>query len=170
MARTGHRLVFEQEQPAQVLLSAADRSGMVGSAFFTALDPSPRLQGSRDPLGVQPVWSALGRPLIGNLTLTSSDAASFRTLLVGYLLGERKAEPCGKRVRLPFAGSSWRPPAGSPPTRCRRSAHYGSEPGWPTRRTTCCPPAGARSWPTTVPAALLSWMTKDCPGSGIFHG
>ncbi len=65
MARTGHRLVFEQEQPAQVLLSAADRSGMVGSAFFTALDPSQRLQGSRDPLGVQAVWSALGRPLLG---------------------------------------------------------------------------------------------------------
>ncbi len=36
--------------------------------FFTALDPDSRIKGSRDPLGFEVIWTALGREIIGNLT------------------------------------------------------------------------------------------------------
>ncbi|MGC5332866.1 hypothetical protein [Micromonospora sp. DT62] len=56
--------------------------------FLTELDPRARIKGSRDGLGAQPVWSAMGRPLIGNLTTVTRDLAGFITLLVGLRLAE----------------------------------------------------------------------------------
>jgi hypothetical protein len=57
--------------------------------FLTELDPRLAVRGSRDPLAAQAVWSTLGRRLVGNLTLSSAEAAGFRTLMLGYLLAER---------------------------------------------------------------------------------
>jgi hypothetical protein len=56
--------------------------------FLTDLDPRARVKGSRDGLGAQAVWSARGRPLIGNLTTVTDSLAGFTTLLVGLRLAE----------------------------------------------------------------------------------
>lgn len=67
--------------------------------FFTEMDPRLQVRGSRDALGGQAVWATIGRQLIGNLTLSSNDAAGFRTLLIGYgLAGETK--DMDERVRV----------------------------------------------------------------------
>lgn len=56
--------------------------------FLTDLDPRARVKGSRDGLGAQAVWSATGRPLIGNLTTVTDSLPDFTTLLVGLRLAE----------------------------------------------------------------------------------
>ncbi|MDW3846330.1 hypothetical protein NMK34_06885 [Micromonospora sp. BRA006-A] len=56
--------------------------------FLTDLDPRARVKGSRDGLGAQAVWSATGRPLIGNLTTVTDSLPGFTTLLVGLRLAE----------------------------------------------------------------------------------
>ncbi|MET7863689.1 hypothetical protein [Micromonospora taraxaci] len=56
--------------------------------FLTDLDPRARVKGSRDGLGAQAVWSATGRPLIGNLTTVTDSLSGFTTLLVGLRLAE----------------------------------------------------------------------------------
>ncbi len=50
--------------------------------FLTALAPDERIQGSRDPLGLLPIWSRLGRRLIGNVTTVSGDLRGWTSLLV----------------------------------------------------------------------------------------
>jgi hypothetical protein len=60
--------------------------------FFTALDSRAEVKGSRDPLGLVPVWSRLGRRFVGNLTTVSSSARGFTTLLIGYYLAEMVAD------------------------------------------------------------------------------
>ncbi|MGK5441429.1 hypothetical protein ACSNN7_06315 [Micromonospora sp. URMC 105] len=56
--------------------------------FLTDLDSRARVKGSRDGLGAQAVWSATGRPLIGNLTTVTDSLPGFTTLLVGLRLAE----------------------------------------------------------------------------------
>ncbi len=56
---------------------------MTQSPFLTALDPRRVVEGSRDPLGMQPMWSALGRQLVGNLTTVATSVRGFTTLLLG---------------------------------------------------------------------------------------
>lgn len=57
--------------------------------FLTLEDPRARVKGSRDPLGVQPVWSAFGRHIIGNLTTVTDSLRGFTVLLLGRYFGER---------------------------------------------------------------------------------
>jgi hypothetical protein len=61
--------------------------------FLTAAD-TERLQirGSRDPLGLIPVWGFFGRQVIRNLTTASNSVRGFTTLLIGLHLAERVAE------------------------------------------------------------------------------
>ena len=54
--------------------------------FFTLLDDSSRPLGSRDPLGIEYVWSAVGRELVGNLTTITSHLDNFVFSLLGYYL------------------------------------------------------------------------------------
>lgn len=54
--------------------------------FFTLLDDSTRPLGSRDPLGVEYVWSTVGRELVGNLTTITSHLDNFVFSLLGYHL------------------------------------------------------------------------------------
>ena len=51
--------------------------------FLTLEDPNARITGSRDPLGVQPLWSAFGRHVVTNLTTVSTSVRGFTTLLLG---------------------------------------------------------------------------------------
>lgn len=57
--------------------------------FLTLEDPRARVKGSRDPLGVQPVWSAFGRHIIANLTTVTDSLRGFTVLLLGRYFGER---------------------------------------------------------------------------------
>jgi len=72
---------------------------VVTTPFLTEIDPRLAIRGSRDALGSQAVWGALGRMLVGNLTLSSSDVAGFRTLLIGYGL-PRDDAAMPERLRL----------------------------------------------------------------------
>ena len=56
--------------------------------FLTLEDPRAKIQGSRDPLGVQPVWSGFGRHLVTNLTTVSNSVRGFTVLLLGRYFGE----------------------------------------------------------------------------------
>lgn len=56
------------------------------SFFFTILDDSLRPQGSRDPLGIEYLWSSVGRRLVGNLTTITTNLDNFVVALVGFHL------------------------------------------------------------------------------------
>ena len=59
--------------------------------FFTLLDDSLRPKGSRDPLGIEMVWSQVGRQLVGNLTTVTGHLDNFVLALLGFRLAQ--AEP-----------------------------------------------------------------------------
>jgi hypothetical protein len=56
--------------------------------FFTSLDPRAAVKGSRDPLGLQPIWSHFGRKVIGNLTTVTGSLRNFTTLILGLYLAD----------------------------------------------------------------------------------
>ncbi|CAB3963562.1 MULTISPECIES: hypothetical protein [Burkholderia] len=56
------------------------------SFFFTEFDDSMRPRGSRDPLGIEHLWSAIGRKLVGNLTTVTRHLDNFIVTLVGFRL------------------------------------------------------------------------------------
>ena len=60
--------------------------------FLTDIDPNIDVKGSRDPLGFQSVWSALGRRFVAHLTTVTSSMRGFCTLLLGLELAERALE------------------------------------------------------------------------------
>ena len=41
---------------------------MLTVPFLTDLDPQAAIKGSRSPLDIQPIWTRLGRHVVGNLT------------------------------------------------------------------------------------------------------
>lgn len=67
--------------------------------FFTLLDDSLRPRGSRDPLGIELLWSGVGRRLVGNLTTVTTHLDNFILALVGFhLCGEEgQAAPAWPR-------------------------------------------------------------------------
>lgn len=56
--------------------------------FLTLEDPNASIRGSRDPLGMQPIWSTFGRDVVTNLTTQSSSVRGFTTLLLGRYFGQ----------------------------------------------------------------------------------
>jgi hypothetical protein len=60
--------------------------------FLTLEDPNARIHGSRDPLGVQPVWASFGRYVVTNLTTVTTSIRGFTVLLLGRLLAEKMIE------------------------------------------------------------------------------
>jgi hypothetical protein len=65
---------------------------MLTQPFLTELDSRAAVKGSRDPLGVQSIWSRFGRHVVGNLTTVSNSVRDFTVLLLGYYFAERVAE------------------------------------------------------------------------------
>ena len=55
--------------------------------FLTLEDPNARLKGSRDPLGIQPIWAAFGRRVVSNLTTQTNSIRGFTILLLGRYFG-----------------------------------------------------------------------------------
>jgi hypothetical protein len=60
--------------------------------FLTDIDSRAAVKGSRDPLGIQSIWTRFGRHVVGNLTTVSTSLRDFTTLLLGYYFVERIGE------------------------------------------------------------------------------
>jgi hypothetical protein len=73
---------------------------MQATPFLTQLDSRAAIKGSRDPLGVQALWSRFGRHLVGNLTTVSNSVRDFTVLLLGYYFAERVADEGGTQGDL----------------------------------------------------------------------
>jgi len=65
---------------------------MLTTPFLSELDSRAAVKGSRDPLGVQSIWSRFGRRVVGNLTTVSSSVRDFTVMMLGYYFAERVAE------------------------------------------------------------------------------
>lgn len=68
---------------------------MLTTPFLTQLDSRAAIKGSRDPLGVQAIWSRFGRRVVGNLTTVSTSVRDFNVLILGYYFAERVADEGG---------------------------------------------------------------------------
>ncbi len=68
---------------------------MLSTPFLTQIDSRAAIKGSRDPLGVQSIWSRLGRQVVANLTTVSNSVPDFTVLLLGYYFAERVADDGG---------------------------------------------------------------------------
>lgn len=69
--------------------------------FLTDADERATVKGSRDPLGIQPIWTRFGRHVVGNLTTVSNSVRDFTTLLLGFWFAERIAESGAPGEELP---------------------------------------------------------------------
>ena len=61
-------------------------------AFLTLEDPNAKVKGSRDALGILPIWSGFARHVVTNLTTQTSSARGFTILLLGRYFAERLVE------------------------------------------------------------------------------
>lgn len=73
---------------------------MLIGPFLTDLDQRAAIKGSRDPLGIQQIWTRLGRTVIGNLTTVSTSVTDFTVLLLGYYFAERLSDDLGPGSEL----------------------------------------------------------------------
>jgi hypothetical protein len=68
--------------------------------FLTDIDSRAAVKGSRDPLGIQQIWTRLGRHVVGNLTTVSNSVRDFTTLMLGYYFTEQLAGELGPGSEL----------------------------------------------------------------------
>lgn len=72
--------------------------------FFTDIDPRAAVKGSRDPLGLVPIWGRIGRHLVGNLSTVSNSLRGFTTLLLAHsfaeIIEERKGRTSESKLAL----------------------------------------------------------------------
>lgn len=73
---------------------------MRATPFLTDLDTRAAVKGSRDPLGIQSIWTRLGRHVVGNLTTVSSTVRDYTTLLLGYWFAHQLSEELGPGSEL----------------------------------------------------------------------
>ena len=73
---------------------------MISLPFLTKLDSRAAIKGSRDPLGIQPLWTRLGRDIVGNLTTVSNSVTDFSVLLLGFHFVETVAATRGSEYDL----------------------------------------------------------------------
>ena len=62
---------------------------VIHTPFLTLLDPNAKIKGSRDPLGLQILWTRLGRQVVSNLTTVTTSLRGFSVLLLGLYYAER---------------------------------------------------------------------------------
>lgn len=70
--------------------------------FLTDVDPRGAVKGSRDPLGMVPIWSHFGRFVVGNLTTASTSLRDFTISALGFTLIERLLESGHDESELPI--------------------------------------------------------------------
>ena len=78
-----------------VQVQTEDQAIKLSSPFLTDLDSRAAIKGSRDPLGVQSIWTRMGRQVVGNLTTVSTSVRDFTVTMLGYYFAERVAEETG---------------------------------------------------------------------------
>ncbi|HKR38384.1 MAG TPA: hypothetical protein VJU59_01695 [Paraburkholderia sp.] len=61
--------------------------------FFTALDENCRPKGSRDPLGLEQIWSQVARQFVGNLTTVTRNLDNFIVALTGFAVAAQTGVP-----------------------------------------------------------------------------
>ncbi|MGA2820041.1 MAG: hypothetical protein ABSF61_05225 [Anaerolineales bacterium] len=64
--------------------------------FLTLLDPRAKIRGSRDPLGLQPLWTFLGRQIVQNLTTVTVSLRGFTTFLLGMCFAQTEVDDRGR--------------------------------------------------------------------------
>lgn len=69
---------------------------LLARPFLTDIDHRAQVKGSRDPLGIQPIWVRVGRHVVGNLTTQSTSLRDFTVLLIGVYLFEQFREAVGR--------------------------------------------------------------------------
>jgi hypothetical protein len=79
---------------------------MLTVPFLTDLDSRAAVKGSRDPLGIQTIWTRFGRHVVGNLTTVTTSVRDFTVLLLGYYFAERLSE-AGSRENTLDAFLKW---------------------------------------------------------------
>lgn len=73
---------------------------MTSRPFLTDLDARAAIKGSRDPLGLVPIWARLGRQVVGNLSTVSSSARDFKVSMLGFWFVERTLDAGSKESDL----------------------------------------------------------------------
>lgn len=73
---------------------------MLTIPFLTDLDSRAAVKGSRDPLGIQQIWTRLGRHVVGNLTTVSNSVRDFTVLMLGFYFAEQLAHELGPGSEL----------------------------------------------------------------------
>jgi hypothetical protein len=68
---------------------------MILGPFLTDLDSRAAVKGSRDPLGIQSIWTRFGRHVVGNLSTVSNSVRDFTIAILGYHFAEQVAEKVG---------------------------------------------------------------------------
>src|ERR1051325_1596948 len=68
--------------------------------FLTDVDSRAAVKGSRDPLGIQGIWTRFGRHVVGNLSTVSDSVRDFTVLLLGYHFAARVVEQKGPGFEL----------------------------------------------------------------------
>lgn len=63
--------------------------------FLTDADARAEVRGSRDPLGLVPLWSRFGRHVTGNLTTVTTSVRGFTTTLLGYYFAREVQQQAG---------------------------------------------------------------------------
>ena len=71
--------------------------------FLTEIDSRAKVKGTRDPLGLVPLWSHFGRHVVGNLTTVTDSVRGFTTLLLGYHFTREVRERQGPDAESPLA-------------------------------------------------------------------
>ncbi len=69
--------------------------------FLTEIDTRAEVKGSRDPLGLVPIWSHFGRRVVGNLSTVATSQRDFTLRVFGQWVVERIAEQHPESQMLP---------------------------------------------------------------------
>lgn len=67
----------------------------MNAPFLTDLDSRAAIKGSREPLGLQSIWTRLGRQVVSNLTTVTRSVRDFTAHLLGFHLLERLRDEGG---------------------------------------------------------------------------
>lgn len=69
---------------------------MTSTPFLSAVDEARlNIRGSRDPLGLVPLWGHLGRSVVGNLTTATTSVRGFTAMMLGYYFAD-ELDPKGR--------------------------------------------------------------------------
>lgn len=61
---------------------------VIASPILTDLDSRAEIKGSRDPLGIQAIWTSYGHKVVSNLTTVSTSVVDFKATLIGYAIAQ----------------------------------------------------------------------------------